>query len=212
LHGYLGSTVEKFALSYGITFVPLDWVTPNDLSEWAVEPVKTAIDLGLVTRELQSGYKSNTTRAEFCRAAVNFLEKYYGKTSAAVLQERGLTAKTFADTTDATIGAAAALGITSGTDAAKNLFSPDVALTREQAATMLNNVMKALEIDVSNPPNASFTDIANASDWAQGAINSMFARGIMSGTSTTEKVFSPKSPYTHEQSIMTFNNLWNHLK
>jgi len=45
-------------------------------SAWAVNSVNTAKSLGLATPELTNGYQAATTRAEFCRAAVNFLRTY----------------------------------------------------------------------------------------------------------------------------------------
>jgi hypothetical protein len=173
-------------------------------SSWAAEAVKTADSLGLSTNELSAGYQDTTTRAEFCRAAVNFLRKYgYDVDS--------VTPKLFADTTDKDIGIAAALGITSGTDTAKNLFSPDNTLTREQAATMLRNVMNVIGAKYDTTA-VNWTDAKDISSWAKEASDIMYSAKIMGGTSTTALVFSPKTPYTHEQSIITLVNLWNYVK
>jgi hypothetical protein len=180
-------------------------------ASWAVDKVQAADKLGLVTDEMNGAYQSATTRAEFCRLAVRFIEVYTGKPIADVLTERGLTAKTFADTNDAAIGAAAALGITSGTDTVNNLFSPDTGLTREQAATMLNNVLIAIGKDTTPPPGVLWTDEKEISSWAKTAADVMYAAKVIGGTSTTELVFSPKSPYTHEQGIVTVQNLWEYI-
>ena len=176
----------------------------NTPSSWAVDKVNTADDLGLATADLSNGYQAATTRAEFCRAAINFLRKYGYDVD-------GVTPKLFADTNDNDIGIAAAIGITSGTDTAKNLFSPDGTLTREQAATMLRNVMNVIE--KSAPASGVvWTDAKDISSWAQEAVDAMYSAKIMGGTSTTELVFSPKTPYTHEQSIITLVNLWEYVK
>ncbi|MDR0819012.1 MAG: glycoside hydrolase family 5 protein [Oscillospiraceae bacterium] len=181
-------------------------------SDWAADGVKSAISLGLATQALNQNYQSNTTRLEFCAAAVNFLEKYYNKTIDAILSERGLTRLMFSDTSDLNIGAAAALGITSGTDPAANTFTPDRALNREEAATMLQRVMNVVGADTPPPMGVLWTDANDISSWAQSAADVMYSAKIMGGTSTTELVFSPKAPYTHEQSIMTLNNLWRYLE
>ncbi|GHU90992.1 hypothetical protein FACS1894202_11710 [Clostridia bacterium] len=173
-------------------------------STWAAETIKTAQQLGLATAELDANYQTSTTRAEFCRAAVNFLRAYGYDVD-------NVSQKTFADTSDRDIGVAAALGITSGTDTGKNLFSPDSTLTREQAATMLRNVMNV----IGKPAPASgvaWTDAKDISSWAKEASDVMYSAKIMGGTSTTELVFSPKTPYTHEQSIITLVNLWEYVK
>ncbi|MDR1642325.1 MAG: leucine-rich repeat protein [Clostridiales bacterium] len=180
-------------------------------ASWASDSIVSAHDLGLVTQEMRRKYQSATTRAEFCRLAARFIEVYYNKPISDVLSERGVAPKTFADTEDRYIGAAAALGITSGTDAAKNLFSPNQALTREQAATMLRNVMNVTGENTMPPPGVLWTDAKEISDWAQAAADVMYSAKVMGGTSSTALVFSPKTAYTHEQAIVTVMNLWGSL-
>ena len=180
-------------------------------SSWAKEGIHSAKTRGLTTFELGQNYQDNTTRIEFCVAAVNFLEKYYEKSIDIVLQERGLKRTVFNDTANPYIGAAAALGITSGTDTEKNLFSPDSPITREQAATMLQNVIRATNMNIAPQARVLWTDAKDISSWAQAACTLMFHLKVMSGISTNVLVFSPKTPYTHEQSLVTLNNLWNYL-
>lgn len=183
------------------------WVTPPDLSEWAIPEVQYAISRGVATEELQKGYKFNTTRAEFCRAAVNFLEVYYNKSIADILKERNLTPKTFADTSDSAIAAATALGITSGTDTVKNLFSPNLELTREQAAAMLKRTLDVIGAKI-DAKSVAWTDAGDISSYALEAVGIIYSAGVMGGTSTNSLVFSPKSPYNHEQSVVTFTRLY----
>ena len=189
---------------------PVEWVVPEGLSEWAIEAVKSAVERGLTTDDLMENFQANTTRIEFCRAAVNFVEKYYDLPVADILEERGLDAKTFADTDDLSIAAAAALGITNGTDIERNLFSPELPLTREQAAAMLKRILDVLGVTVDSE-SVAWTDADSISGWAVEAIDIIYAAEVMGGTSTTSLVFSPESPYTHEQSVATFNRLWDYL-
>ncbi|GHU87273.1 hypothetical protein FACS1894202_01280 [Clostridia bacterium] len=198
-------------VGYGIKGGKLYAITLNDVqaqtavpSSWATASVEKASALGLATVDLTDGYQTATTRAEFCRAAVNFLRKYGYDVD-------GVTPKLFADTSDKDIGIAAALGITSGTDTAKNLFSPDGTLTREQAATMLRNVMNVIGAKYDTAA-VKWTDARDISSWAQTAADVMYSAKVMGGTSTTALVFSPKTPYTHEQSIITLVNLWEYVK
>lgn len=179
-------------------------------SLWAYDAYAEAADKGLITPEINLDYRGETNRAEFCRAAVNFIEKYYTKPIMIVLKERNLNPLMFADTNDEAIHAAAALGITSGTDAAQKLFSPDAPVTREQAATMLVNTLKALGANF-NTQSAAWSDAQALSPWALDSVNAMYNTGIMKGTGGTTLTFSPKSPYTHEQTIVTLNGLWNYL-
>jgi hypothetical protein len=177
----------------------------DEPSSWAVALINEAKALGLATNELVNGYHANTTRAEFCRAAVNLLRKNSYNID-------GVTPKLFADTSDRDIGIAAAIGITSGTDSAKNLFSPNNTLTREQAATLLRNVLSVLGADTRPPPGILWTDANEIASWAQTSADLMYSAGIMGGTSTAALVFSPKTPYTHEQSIITLLYLWNYIQ
>ncbi|GHU87247.1 hypothetical protein FACS1894202_01170 [Clostridia bacterium] len=173
-------------------------------SSWAVDSVDRAESLGLATSELLNGFVATTTRAEFCRAVVNFLRKYgYNVDS--------VTPKVFEDTNDRDIGVAAALKITSGNNTAGTQFAPDLALTREQAATMLRNVMNVIGVNYSVTA-AKWTDAKDISSWAKEAVDVMYGAKIMGGTSTTSLVFSPKTPYTHEASIATLVNLWEYAQ
>ncbi len=180
-------------------------------SAWAYDGYTEAENKDLITPELDQNYQGETNRAEFCRAVVNFTEKYYNKSIMTVLKERNLSPIIFADTDDEAISVAAALGITSGTDMAKKIFSPDAIITREQAATMLENTLKALGANLHAQPTM-WSDAKSISLWALDSVNAIYNTGIMKGTSSTTQTFSPKSPFTHEQTIVTLNGLWNYLK
>jgi len=190
-------------------------VIPNldSASSWAHDGVRNAITKGFVPDELHHSFQNIITRAEFCRMAVKWLEYRLGKSIDKILAEKGLSRDlhVFGDTHDPDILAAYALGITSGTLAPAagkaGLFTPNGEFSREQAATMIRNTCKAAGMDVSNITPAGFEDISNASNWAVDGINFCYANNIMIGTRTSPLQFSPKTTYTREQSIMTFNNI-----
>jgi uncharacterized protein YkwD len=164
------------------------------------------VERGFVPSELQSAYTATVTRQEFCRLAVSWLEYALNQPVAEILSVRNLTANNpFTDTNDPAIIAAFALGITSGTSA--TTFSPNATLTREQAAGLVRNTLRAAGVDVFNTTNAGFEDITQASSWAVDGINWVRNAGIMSGTSATPPLFSPLTPYTREQSIITFGRI-----
>jgi hypothetical protein len=172
-------------------------------SSWAVQTVSEAKELGLATAALTNDYSAATTRLEFCKATVNLLRRHgYDTTS--------VTPHAFADSNDPDIGIAAALGITSGTDKVKNLFSPDRQLNREEAATLLNNVLSVVGMR-ADTASVAWTDATGMSSWAVQPANDMYNHGIMSGMDTTKLVFSPKSSYTHEQSIITLLKVWKYI-
>lgn len=181
--------------------------------DWARDDIKSAVSKGFVPQDLQSNYANVITRAEFCRMAVKWVEYKTGKKIDAVLAEKGVSRdpNAFSDTKDIDIFAAYALGIINGTTepTAKTpgKFTPNGEFNREQAATMIRNTCKAAGMDVSNVTPAGFTDIGTASSWAVDSINFCCDGGIIQGTSTSPKRFSPKAKYTREQSIMTFNSI-----
>ena len=183
----------------------------NDVpSMWAYDAYVEAAKKGLIIPEIDVDYHGETNRGDFCRAAIKFIEKYYDTTISDVLQERNLTLSMFNDTEDEAIRAAAALGITSGTDTVKKLFSPNDPITREQAATILVNMIRTLGADFDDQ-QANWSDNSAISPWALDSVNAIYNMGVMKGTCETDLVFSPKSLYTHEQTIVTLNGLWNYL-
>jgi len=188
-------------------------LSSSSASTWAHDGITAAIEKGFVPTDLQGNYTAVITRAEFCRMAVKWVEYATGKNIDTILAERGLSRRqnAFSDTADPDILAAYALGITSGTtaptDTAPGMFSPNGQFTREQAATMIMNTCYVIGADVSNPPLSDFSDLNTASSWARKGINFVRANGIMQGTSVNPPTFSPMTPYTREQSIVTFNNI-----
>ena len=112
----------------------------------------------------------------------------------------------FADTDDINAIKAAAIGVTTGTTA--TTFSPGNNLTREQAATMLARLAGAIgqPMPESEP---TFGDNANISTWALDSVGQVQAAEIMGGTGNN--MFSPISPYTREQSIITIMRLFDYV-
>ena len=164
--------------------------------EWARGSVSRAISLGLVPQTFQSNYVQDTTRAEYCALSVLLYEKATGKQ----IESR----VTFADTQDINVAKMASLGVVLGVGG--NKFDPNQNLTREQAATM----MARLAVVMGRPlpkVGATFADNKNISDWAIEAVGQMLQSGIMIGTGVNE--FSPKQPYTREQSIITMLRLYD---
>ena len=166
--------------------------TPSD---WAVAQVSDASARNLVPQQLRSDYTNPTTRAEFCILAVTLYEKV---TSSAITGRA-----TFTDTTDVNVQKAAYVGVVNGVGGGR--FDPDTTLTREQAATMLAR----LAASVGRPLSvgyAGFDDNDNISSWAIDAVEQCKVTEIMEGTGGNW--FSPKAPYTREQSIVTMLRLY----
>jgi len=165
-------------------------------TEWARADVSQAVSLGLVPEDLQSSYTQAVTRAEFCALAAALYEAETGITIA----ERS----TFSDTNETNVEKMAAVGVVNGTS--PGVFTPNTALTREQAATMLARLAGAFGKPLPEV-EATFADKSSVSGWAYEAVGQVQAAGVMNGTSPD--MFMPKGPYTREQSIVTMLRMYN---
>jgi len=164
-------------------------------SVWARDAVNRAISLGLVPQALRAKYTQVSTRAEFCALAVVLYEKVVGKK----IDGRA----TFSDTKDVNVEKMASLGVVLGIGG--NRFDPDNKLTREQAATLLARLSGAMGRPLPKV-GATFEDGATIADWAAEAIGQMRQAGVMVGTSPTK--FSPKQPFSREQSMITMLRMY----
>ncbi len=175
----------------------------SDMSDWAKESIETAINIGIVPKELRNNYKSNISRKEFCQLAIS---TYIAKTGNKIDE----TAESpFDDISDVSITAAYNLGIVKGTGLKK--FTPDNNITRQEAAVMLRNLANILKI-ADTPKQEKFIDENYFADWAKDAI--YFVAGIKSGDTfvmvgTEKGKFSPWMNYTREQAVATMLRLYN---
>ena len=168
-------------------------------SAWAMEEVGKAIEAGLVSDNLRSGYTSSVTRGAVAGMFVSLIEKATGTPIDTVLAEKGaeINPNAFSDTNDSSVLAANALGIINGTGNGK--FSPDSHLKRAQIAAIINRVAKLLGVDVSGYTH-SFTDIPSNYSWVNSELGWPVHAGIIKGTSETR--FSPDGDLTTEQAIL----------
>ena len=190
-----------FAAALCVTITAAAWIpafASNTPSPWALDQVNAAIAQGLVPKNLQSNYTQATTRAEFCVLAVALYEAIKGGIAGRI---------TFSDTKDVNVEKAAFVGIVNGVG--NNKFDPNSQLTREMAAVMLSNLANALGQPFPKQA-ATFADRNAAASWALEGIGSVQAAGIMSGTGNN--MFSPKQPYTREQSITTIMRVFDKMK
>ena len=175
----------------------------EDCSPWAKESIDKAISEGIVPDTLQSDYTSNVTRKEFCRLAVQTYIKKTGYTMQEYLQTP------FTDIDDDYVTTAYMLEIVSGKGNEK--FDPDSAITRQEAAVMLNNLAEVSGVDNNKTNTEKFVDEDHFANWAKDAIYKISAvknggTAVMSGTGSGK--FSPWMNYTREQAIATMYRLY----
>lgn len=180
--------------------------TPSD---WAIQEVLEARELGLIPESLDGKYQDNITRQEFCELAANLIEVSTGASISEVLDNLSLTGTYFQDTSNEAISAMNALHIVTGSG--ENTFSPNNTITREEAATMLTRLAKVLNEELSKNSTMSFSDVNNLDDWAYYSIlflsNMKNPAGQSIMGSTGDNAFSPKDTFSREQAIIAFKRL-----
>ncbi len=196
----------------------------NQPDGWAKPEVDEAIAAGLIPAELQAEYQNATTREEFCILAVKLVEAVYGVSVDQVLLGRGKNIApedTFSDTQNPYVLAAYALDITKGTGNGK--FSPNLTLTRQQAARLLMQTaivcdfyvdteakMNGTPAEVKAHYDSIFSDMSQVAPWARKGVIFVKDFDVMKGTGNGR--FSPKTAYQKQQSIITVYRLYNKIK
>ena len=134
-------------------------VYAEEPSPWARESIDRAIEAGIVPDTLQSDYRENITRKEFCYLAVQTYMAKTGYTIPDYLQTP------FTDIDDDYVTAAYSLDIVSGVG--NDMFNPDSDITRQEAAVMLNNLAYMAGADNSNVKENKFADDEYFANWAE---------------------------------------------
>ena len=182
-------------------------VNVDEPESWAKTEVDMAIINNLVPKNLQSKYKENITRKEFCELAINLIEEKTGKTLDDILIEKGLSISNnpFTDTSDKIVTAANKLGIVNGKG--NGIFAPNGYITRQEAAVMLTNTAKVFEVDTS-ASESTFADKLSIASWAKSEVDYVSSLYVMKGT---EKGFEPNSNYTRQQAYITILRLFDNI-
>lgn len=87
-------------------------------------------------------------------------------------------------------------------------FAPNSDITREQLAVMIYNYLKYKNVDMSSAINTTeFTDNAEISSWANKAVNTVKALGIVNGR--PDGSFNPKGTATRAEIATILSNIDN---
>ncbi|MBR1737970.1 MAG: S-layer homology domain-containing protein [Firmicutes bacterium] len=186
-----------------------------DGSGWAKESVMIAMAKRFIPEEIQNDYKEDITRGEFCRLAVRTYMatdinrvKVDNINDYINVNELQTDKSMFNDTNDEYILLANRLGIVSGRG--EGIFAPNDRITRQEAAVMLVNMAKALNMNVS-AKETEFTDNNYFADWAKNEIytvsNIKDKNGLAVMSGTGDGKFSPWMNYSREQAIATMLRL-----
>ena len=176
-------------------------------SAWAVSGVTSAIESGLVPKELQSLYKSPITREQFTSLVVTVTEKLVGYT---------LTYKSnnFTDSNAVTVNKAFVAGIVNGVGNGK--FNPSGLITREQIAVMYVNALQSLDTlqtgvqhIVYTTVDPKFSDKSAVSTWAVSSVALATDNVIVAGVGNNK--FDAKGSATREQAILIAYRVYSNM-
>ena len=184
-----------------------DFSEDNQASAWAKPQIIKAVQSNLVPDSLRENFTRNITRAQFCALAAAFYENITGEEIKIDAGTETDTAGPYTDTGDINIIKATLIGVAEGVGGGR--FDPDSGLTREQAAVMLSRLASAAGKPLREREPV-FSDSGDISLWAVSSVGRVQAAQIMLGASIN--AFSPKNPYTIEQSIVTMLRLYNLFK
>lgn len=185
--------------------------TDMGCSSWAENDILSAIDNHIVPESLQGNYKAKITREEFCELAIRtYSQKRVGGIAWEGEYENPKTP--FKDVDNVNVSRAYMLGIVSGTG--NGNFSPDSFITRQEAAVMLCNLAKILDLDANADieNTKAFVDQSYFADWAKESIYKICSIKCESGTpimaGTGNGKFSPWFNYQRQQAIVTMERLY----
>lgn len=184
-------TLEKIEKGYkNIT-------TLKNIDVWARDSVLNCINLGIVSDSLQLKFKENITRQEFCELIVKLYEIKTG-----IKIDLKNQKNPFFDTDNDYILKAYKLGIINGKT--KNQFEPNSFLTREEAAVIISNLIKAMGIS-TKIDTINYKDSNLISNWAYESVMLVSTKEIMQGNNN---FFKPKDNITVQQALITIFRIY----
>lgn len=174
-------------------------------SPWAVADIEEAEKIGLVPSKLNKQFQGALTREQFSHLSVLLYKELTNVTPSTP------RVNPFKDTSSFSVLQALGLGIVKGTSG--TAFSPNAAVTREQAAVMLHKTLeKAGRADRLRYDDAAipvFADAAKLSGWSRDAVETLSAMDLMKGDSSGGSLrFLPQMSITREQGIVLVNRMY----
>ena len=184
--------------------------------KWAEEAIIHAWESDFMPPNLGYNYRNAITRGEFCRLAITAVEKKnnalgYEDTEYKKVNISYDLPSPFTDVDDCYINAAASLGIVKGVGGGR--FEPDRPITRQEAAVLLCNLAKVIQLEEDVKKLPTFADDKAIEVWAKPSVYKICGMkawngdgyGIMLGTGKNK--FSPAEQYTREQAIVTIEKM-----
>ncbi len=170
---------------------------------WYYDYVRQSYEQGLMNGTSQSTFSPNLqlTRGMF----VTVLGRMAGVETGAWAEQSGFSDVDSARYYAPYVSWAQAMGITNGMS--HDTFAPDLAVTREQMATMIARYVAAAELTLppAQSPAAPFADAARVSPWAREGLELMRQTGILRGNAAGQ--FQPDKATTRAEAATVFVRL-----
>jgi hypothetical protein len=163
----------------------------SNANNWALPELETANGYGLIPAILNGkDFTQSITRGEFAELVVQMVETLIGEPLDAA------PSGTFTDANSLAIRKAYGNGIINGFG--DGIFGPDLAITREDLATMVGRILPDAYTEGGAGNGELFIDEAEISDYAFLYVKVMAHFGIMRGT---DNYCNPKKNCPREQAI-----------
>lgn len=189
----------------------------SDTDEWAKNDLQATAAKNLIPPYMTEQMREPIKRDEFCSLAYRTIATCLNpasdsRTGIASVWD-GLVSDTDNHYTDADyentqytyeINALSEIGIIKGDG--NGIFRPQTAITREEAAVILERMINFLNKS-SISEYHKYSDDVNISDWAMESVSDVYGAKIMYGNDNNE--FKPKDNYTKQESILTMLRLYD---
>lgn len=174
------------------------------ISTWARNEIADAKAYKLMVSGLGDDLTKDITREKFCELVINMIEVSSSK-------ELPVVENPFIDTNNEAIIKAYAAGLVTGTS--KNVFSPNLSISREEIAVIVSGAYrinestlgKSIEV-VEGQEYYGFSDEDQMASWAINDIKLVNAFGIIKGD--TEGCFFPKGNTKIEEAVIITKRLY----
>ena len=148
---------------------------------------------------MQFNYQSPITREEFASLVVSVLN-FETRHRVDLILARPETK--FKDTDSEDVIKAYNFGVVNGVS--DTAFMPEKLITRQEAAVMMFNLLKTIQVGGLSKESVPYVDRLSISDWALDAVNVTSNLKIFEGS---EMGFRPSDPYTREQAMVVMRRL-----
>jgi len=206
VHGYFGNSVS-------VLFRVEETQADDTVKEWSMQSYRIAKRAGLVAGDYDQHYEQPMDRLGYTKAAVRIIEAVENRPLA-------IAPSPFTDSEEAAVSKAYGYGIVKGTTS--STFSPQMSITRQEAAVLMVNLYDKLiaggSVDAASTasttasqsrPTHSYADDASISSWAKSSIYRAAELGLMGGKD--HHCFDPAGELTREQTFVIMERLYSKL-